>query len=112
YLSVPPLEGESVHVRISYRAEGAMKLRTFELQRTETVGDVMDSLQTQFDNMTDLIKLLTAQRHADERSVAFERTRRIQTRLVNAMELLDWSADEYDALHVRAGEIVYTPRSG
>lgn len=60
--------------------------------------------------MTELIKRLAAQWPPDERSVAFEHTRRMQTRLVNAMDLLDW--DEHDTRHLRAGALVDTPRSG
>jgi hypothetical protein len=113
YFAVPPLQSAEVHGRVSYVVEGAVKLLTFALRRAETVDELMDSLQAQFDNMTELVESTTASvADADQRDLFFDRTQAVQTRLVDAMELIGWTPEDYDQFRARAGELEYTPSEG
>ena len=112
FFAVPPLKTEVVHGRISYVVDGALKLLRFQLRRAETVDELMDSLQAQFDNMTDLVeRFADAIADKDRRAFAFERTRLLQTTLINAMEPLPWSPEDYDTFLARSAELDYTAQS-
>ena len=104
YFAVPPLARAVVSGRVCYVADGALRLLAFTLYRTDDVDALMDSLQAQFDNMTDLVERSgNAQPHP-------EIARALQVRLVNAMEVMPWTGADYDLFHARAIELEYTPR--
>jgi len=108
YLAVPPLSGTKAMGRISYLVDGALQLLRFELYRVETIAALMESLQIQFDNMTDFLDGVQGI-DGDQHDFMYEQARAIQARIVNAMELMpSWSPEEYDDLHARSTELTYT----
>ena len=108
YFAVPPLVSPKANGRISYVADGAMRLLTFELRRTESVDEVMTSLQTQFDNMTALVDDSIEPLAADEGDFMYEQARAVQARIVNAMESMPWSPEEFDSFQTLSSTLNYT----
>jgi hypothetical protein len=102
FFTVPPIAGDTASGRVCYVVDGVLRLLTFTLHRAEDVDALMDSLLTQFDNMSDLVE------RSGSAQPSAEVARGLQARLINAMELLPWTPEEYDRFHARAGELDYT----
>lgn len=108
FVEVPPLADAKACGRISYLVDGALQLLTFELRRAETIAALVESLQAQFDNMTAFVDGLEDVA-SDQHGFFYEHARKIQHRIVNAMELMPtWTPQEYDELHARSGDFSYT----